>query len=218
MRIGTWNLAGRWDSRHDKLIRDQHCDAWLLTEVSERVQVDGFHQHCCASLVAPRRRWAGILSMKPLIALADPHPASAMARCGEWVLCSSVLPWRSCGGAAPWVGKNHAARTAHAVESIVSALPSEGLIWGGDWNHALSGRENSGSIGGRKSVLAAIERLRLKVPTQLLPHRIPDWLTIDHVAVGQTVGIIEARRIDASLDGNRLSDHDAYVIETAEPF
>jgi len=215
MRIGTWNLAGRWDSRHERLINDQQCDVWLLTEVSERLKIDGFHQHSCTSLVSPKRRWAAILSVKPLLALADPHPASALARSGEWLLCSSVLPWRSCGGAAPWVGDNHAGRTGNAVDDITGDLPSEGLIWGGDWNHALSGREHAGSQAGRKGLLDALERLRLKVPTELLPHRIPGWLTIDHVAVGQMVNVIEARRIDASLDGTRLSDHDAYVVETA---
>jgi hypothetical protein len=33
MRIGTWNLAGRWDARHERLMRDQACDVWLVTEV-----------------------------------------------------------------------------------------------------------------------------------------------------------------------------------------
>lgn len=128
MRIGTWNLAGRWDSRHEKLINDQQCDVWLLTEVSERLKVHGFHQHSSASLVSPKRRWATILSAKPLEYLPDPHPASALAQCGQWMLCSSVLPWKSCSESDTWVGKSHAARTGMAVEDVTKDLPTERLI------------------------------------------------------------------------------------------
>lgn len=32
MRIGTWNLAGRWDARHLALIEAMDCDVLLLTE------------------------------------------------------------------------------------------------------------------------------------------------------------------------------------------
>jgi hypothetical protein len=39
---------------------------------------------------------------------------------------------------------------------IVGALPRSGVVWGGDWNHALSGREFTGTAGGRVHVLAAI--------------------------------------------------------------
>lgn len=39
MRIGTWNLAGRWDARHRTLLETMDCDALLLTEVSERLKL-----------------------------------------------------------------------------------------------------------------------------------------------------------------------------------
>ncbi|WP_267128537.1 MULTISPECIES: hypothetical protein [unclassified Nocardioides] len=39
MRIGTWNLAGRWDARHLALLEAMDCDVLLLTEVSERVRL-----------------------------------------------------------------------------------------------------------------------------------------------------------------------------------
>lgn len=42
MRIGTWNLAGRWDSRHLGLLTAADCDLLLLTEVSERVELLGY--------------------------------------------------------------------------------------------------------------------------------------------------------------------------------
>ena len=39
VRIGTWNLAGRWSDEHRTLILTADCDVWLLTEVSERIAV-----------------------------------------------------------------------------------------------------------------------------------------------------------------------------------
>lgn len=33
MRIGTWNLAGRWSLAHQSFLEDAECDVWLLTEV-----------------------------------------------------------------------------------------------------------------------------------------------------------------------------------------
>jgi len=41
LRIGTWNLAGRWKDAHKSLLLRQDCDAWLLTEVGESLELDG---------------------------------------------------------------------------------------------------------------------------------------------------------------------------------
>ena len=85
------------------------------------------------------------------------------------------------------------------------------LVWGGDWNHALSGREYAGSLGGRKVVLDAVDQLDLSVPTADLPHPIDGLLSIDHVAVPRGTATT-ASRLPAERDGTRLSDHDAYVV------
>lgn len=95
-------------------------------------------------------------SLEPL---PDPHPTSALARVGSTKYCSSILPWRSCGDREPWVGPRHVEKTAHAVGVLLKSLPVKDLVWGGDWNHALEGREYAGSIGGRTLILAAVETL-----------------------------------------------------------
>ena len=215
MRIGTWNLAGRWDVRHEQLILGQVCDVWLLTEVSERLSLKDYNQRNTEACMAPRRRWSAILSRKPIEVLPDPHPASALGRIQNLLFCSSILPWRSCGKTFPWIADKHAEKTRATLENLLEALPQSGLVWGGDWNHALSGSEYSGSKGGRAHLLNALESLQLKVPTAGLLHRLPGCLSIDHIAVGQSILVKSAERIDASKDGQRLSDHDAYVIETA---
>lgn len=61
LRIGTWNLAGRWGDKHLDLLLSLDCDVLLVTEVSERVDVPGHALHVGKAEVAPQRRWAGVM-------------------------------------------------------------------------------------------------------------------------------------------------------------
>ena len=85
------------------------------------------------------------------------------------------------------------------------------LVWGGDWNHALTGKEHAGSAGGRAAITGALDELGLVVPTAELPHRIDGLLSIDHIAVSQEFAG-EPTRVVAAKGAKRLSDHDAYVV------
>jgi hypothetical protein len=216
VRIGTWNLAGRWTGDHHRdFLLGLDCDVVLLTEVSERLSVPTHHLHLGTAVMAQKRRWAGILSRTPLEPLPDPHPASAMARIGSWTYCSSILPWRAAKDGI-WVGDKHAERTGNAVDVLLGALPRTDLVWGGDWNHSMSGPELSGSKAGRTSILEALELLALDVPTAGLGHHIVDYLTIDHIALPNGTPVTSAERHVAEADGRRLSDHDAYVVTCDE--
>ena len=213
MRIGTWNLAGRWTDDHRALMLDADCHVWLLTEVSERTTLPGYALHMSQALMARRRRWAGLASRVPMASCPDPHPASAMAQIGATTYVSSVLPWKSCGTRAPWIGARHADKTSNAVDDLLLHLrPAGHLVWGGDWNHALSGKEYAGSLGGRLSITNALDELGMTASTAGLPHPIEGLLSIDHVAVPKGTQAT-ASRIVAEHDGRRLSDHDAYVVE-----
>lgn len=209
MRIGTWNLAGRWDERHGALLASMECDVLLLTEVSDRIHLPGLSFHRTAAEMAPRRRWAGVWSRSPLTPLPDPHGATAMVEIDGLRICSSVLPWRSCGGQAPWAGATTEERTGNAVAAIVAAEPD---VWGGDFNHALDGREYAGSMGGRRHITEAMAHLDLVAPTQSAPHQIDGLLSIDHIAVPPSWRTTVEHFTALTPDG-RLSDHDAYVIE-----
>ena len=217
MRIATWNLAGRWSDAHAQLLDELDADVLLLTEVSDRVSLPAYDAHLSVAEMVRGRRWAGVLTRagQGLVGLPDPHDASALARVGPTTFCSSILPWRSCGGTAPWIGENHADRTAAAVQALLTTLSSEGLVWGGDFNHALSGPEHAGSKGGRAALLEAVAVLDLQVPTADLPHQIDGLLTIDHIAVPSSAVVRSATRVTAVVDGRPLSDHDAYVVELA---
>jgi hypothetical protein len=213
VKIGTWNLAGHWSDRHEHLLREQHGDVWLLTEISERVEFNGWSFRCTSARMAPRRHWAAVGSQQPVAEQPDPHPASAAAVIDGVYFCSSVLPWRSCGGGV-WVGERHWEKTAAAVRQLNSVWPADlPLVWGGDLNHSLEGRERAGSVRGRECVQVNLRDRALQVPTATLPHRLPECLTIDHVAVPESWTAIGMR-----VDASGLSDHDLYVVDvTARP-
>ena len=217
MRIGTWNLEGHWDVRRQHLMDEQDCDVWLLTEVSKKLSLPRYNQHPTKACMDPSKWWATILCRESLalIGLPDPHHASALVTIGGMQFCSSILPWRSCGGLPTWEGDRHAAKTQSAVTKLLEAiaLQNAGIVWGGDWNHALSGREYAGSKDGRKHILNAICQLKLQVPTVALAHRLPGLLTIDHIAVPKSATVNSSERIIASKDERWLSDHDMYVVD-----
>jgi hypothetical protein len=210
VRIGTWNLEGRWDQRHLDQVMAMRCDILLLTEVSESVELSEVKIHTTTTWMAPSRRWAVVASSQPLRPLSDPHRASAMAEIDGLRVCSSILPWRTCGVEAPWVGSTTGAKTESAVACIEAAAPR---VWGGDWNNAMSGREWSGSQEGRRSILEAVGQLGLQVATEKAPHQISGLLSIDHIAIPALWTVLGFEHYSAFSNGARISDHDAYVIE-----
>jgi hypothetical protein len=113
-------------------------------------------------------------------------------------------------GTLPWVGNDQGSRTAGAVSGIQTAGP---VVWGGDWNHELTGRLHTGSVEGRARILRALDELGLAAPTGIAPHHIAPSLSIDHVAVPAFWTVKAVDRVNAIVDGVALSDHDAYVID-----
>lgn len=220
MRIGTWNLAGRWSARHKAALAAVDCDVWLLTEVASHTDLEGYQRHLSTRPMAEHRHWAGLLAREGLAFhpwAEDPHPASAAATIGGLTFCSSVLPWRACGIDEPWQGRTTAAKTEAATKAIQAALIPGSTVWGGDWNHALEGRETAGSLGGRQHINLALDALQLRAVTVELAHRIDGLRTIDHIAVPERAGLRAVRRIDMAADSKPLSDHDAYIVEAVLP-
>jgi hypothetical protein len=213
MRIGTWNMEGRWDERHARLIAEQDCDVWLLTEVNDRMVLDEYEERRTNAFMSSRRRWAGVFSRIGLEEMPDPHPATAAAVVDGVTFWSSILPWRGSGELPPWEGDTHAERTARTLDALLDQPPSADLVWGGDSNHAMTGPEHAGSKGGRAAIADALSRLELTVHTCDLPHRIPELLSIDHIALPIGSAIPAVSRAVAMAEGARLSDHDLYVAD-----
>lgn len=213
VRIGTWNLAGRWTGGHEELLLRQDVDVWLLTEVSERVVLDGYAAHATRSLMTARRHWAAILTRGELKPLDDPHPASVAATVDGVMHVSSVLPWKAAGAPEVWGGTDHASKMAATISALETVMSCRDVVWGGDWNQSLQGREYAGSNAGRTRLLDTLDRLGLVVPTSVLAHRIKEISSIDHIAVRPERPVHSVARCDAS----GLSDHDAYVVELGQP-
>jgi len=210
MRIGTWNLAGRWSETRADFLVSLRCDVLLLTEVHHETSVPGMHGRTTYGLMAPDRFWAGVFSVSPMIGYPDPHGAAALATVDGITCVSSVLPWRSCGRGLPWLGERHGDKTGHAVAPI--ARLRQPVVWGGDWNHALEGTDHVGSREGRDHIFGVLDDLGLQVPTaELGAHR--GERSIDHIAVPKEWVVLAAEQVAAAEDGKRLSDHDAYVVE-----
>lgn len=212
IRVGTWNLAGRWTPAHLDFLVSLDCDVLLLTEVDTRTR---FPEHELRVSAAPMRTgcsWAGVATRAPAHPRPDPHPASALVECGRLLWCSSVLPWAGCGGAFPWRGPDHGTRTRATLDDLLAALPREGLVWGGDWNHSLSGPEHAGGKTGRAHLLSTIDALGLEPATRHLAHPAEGLLSIDHVALPRGTQVLSSEAVSAVDAGRRLSDHDAYVV------
>jgi hypothetical protein len=217
VRIGTWNLAGRYSSRHQSLLEEAACDVWLLTEVPAALDLSG---HLVRSEEMRREKsWAAIWSAEALVAAPAVHPAAALARRSDLLLCCCVLPWR--GGRAHWPdeGPDTAAITraalSHLRPALLSGVPA--LVWGGDWNHAMSGREYVGSGAGRAAILDLVAEARLQVVTGAAAHAQSGLLSIDHIAVPAGWRVSSCQRLAAEAGNGRLSDHDAYLVDCGAP-
>lgn len=210
MRIGTWNLAGRYGDRHRQQLEQMACDVLLLTEVSEKLDLTGWHVAATDHRMTPNRHWSAIVATEPILQVSEPHPASIAGTVSGIRYCSSILPWRGCSPREFWVGANLVEKMTRTAGPIEAWAPQ---VWGGDWNQSFIGRETAGTLAGRRRLTAALERLGLQLPTALLPHRLEGIGTIDHIAVPATWAVLTTEHIVTTHDGARLSDHDAYVVE-----
>jgi hypothetical protein len=208
LRIGTWNLEGRSGPLQRDFLASLGCDVLLLTEVPEDLDLGPRTVHLSVEFIRKGVRYAAVAA-RTLVPHPSPHPASALAEYRGWRVCSSVLPWRTSGGEAPWSGNSQAQRTEAVCQEIAG---SQIDVWGGDWNHAMEGRDWAGSRGGRAAISNALARLGLQVVTGGLPAAGDTQGSIDHIAVSARAVVESVERVKARDDRGRLSDHDAYVV------
>ncbi len=210
MRIGTWNMAGRWSPRHLEVLTRVNCDLWLLTEVHLETSVPGMQMHRTIEPMGDRKTWAAILSNSGVAPTQpDPHWATVAVHVGDLQVVSSVLPWRSRG--PEWGGSTLAEDMRKTLAAILEHVDPT-TIWGGDWNQALEGSEHVGTLDGRNQILELLDASGLSVATRSLGSAVPGHRSIDHIAVPVGWDVKAAYRVPTEAQGQRLSDHDAYVI------
>ena len=114
VRIGTWNLEGKWSPEHLALLDREDCDVWLLTEAHIDASIPGMEIHRTAELMGPRKDVGG--DLQHLRRRSTARPASR-DRLGahRWTpvhefcvamayLCHAArrsVPTRSLGSASP---------------------------------------------------------------------------------------------------------------------
>lgn len=225
LRVGTWNIdrsEPRWRQPQQAAHVGNQADVWLLTEVPSSWQ----HGLSTPSFSAVRPRetdqhWAAITSIWHKESIVVAHPTLAMARIdhpqGAFLAASSVFPWR--GAAEFWPngdGDTFAERCANTLDDhaseICEARCGLPVVWGGDFNQALSGRDYVGSDAGRAALSKAFKHLGLRAVTVEAGGQIPPHLSIDHVAIpkGWEAGDVDVQR--PQPDGRCLSDHPSYVV------
>jgi endonuclease/exonuclease/phosphatase family metal-dependent hydrolase len=225
LRLGTWNLnrdKPQWRQPFQADHISDEADVWLLTEVpaawqhfTARLSLSGSRPH------ETDQYWSAIISKWPLESIKAKHPSLAMARIkhpkGAFLAASSVFPWR--GAAKHWPSKDgdsfadRCARTlrTHRAE-ICSARGVLPVVWGGDFNQALSGRDYVGRDAGRDSLSKAFAHLGLRAVTvdaegQDLPQR-----PMDHIAIPEEWNSWTPKVRRPQTDNRLLSDHPSYVV------
>ena len=242
MIIGTWNLEVK-PSRHSshgiavaQEIQLHAVDVWFFTEIHADWEVDGHSIFFspAGEVATNTRRSAAISSSWQMEPILGPNTLVeewiCMARLNnpnnnETILAvSTVLPWR---GITPYWRQALTKQTTfadafrHVLQYIVQRInterrPGENVIWGGDFNQALSGRDYVGTNQGRRDFQKALQNLELWAPTADMPALIPAHPAIDHIAIPSAWSIKDEPLIlRPTRNQKNLSDHALYVIDAA---
>ena len=242
MIIGTWNLEvylSRQSARGMAMAHelDRHpVDVWFLTELHSDWKLA--NQDICfapsRNEALETRRFAGISTswgMAPLIGPDDPAEGwICLARLTDPVTnqtclaASTVLPWR---GITPhWrqiLGREVTFPEAfrHVLNYVVQRIddarrPGEDVIWGGDFNQALTGRNYVGTLQGRSDLSTALDRLGLQAATANLPALGLTQPAIDHIAIPSTWSVRGNPNVHRPTRNEKpLSDHALYLVDAS---
>ena len=214
MRIGTWNLEGKWSPDHEAVLLHLNCDVLLLTEPPVVMEFGEYRSHTTSRLMGPSKYWAAILTTRSMKPVDDPHPASAAAYVDDSLVCSSVLPWSLANEHWPWGSAEHQAPMEETLDQLTSVLSDKVSVWGGDWNQPLTGNLSGFRRSAQSAILAAVDCMRLQVPTADLPSSSASQRSIDHIALPQSWVVRANGHIPVVRD---LSDHYAYWVEVEPP-
>jgi hypothetical protein len=190
------------------------CEVLLLTEVPQDLRLEGYRLCFANGKMACGQAFAAVAARgdhNPVKGV-HPHLASVAAEFDETTFMASVVPWRSAQAADGFAGDSQGERTRVAFDALAGSWPGEHVIWGGDWNHELSGRISAGSKTGREAILGLLRQHQMQVPTTVLGSERGSG-SVNHIAVPGDRKVTRVERHEAMSGGKRLSDHDAYVVQ-----
>lgn len=215
MRIATWNLNRSLPDGGQELLLGLDADVLLLTEAPPGLELPHYRRTPPGPLMSLGQEWNTILSRRPIRQVDYPHPTTTAAVIDGVTYVSSVLPWSSSvRDGYPGPGDGQIAQTLETLDVLNSYLHGqERLVWGGDWNHSLEEPWDGTPVASRTRLDQLLTDLGLHTPTRHEdrgPYKIK---SIDHVAVRDPAAT--SRHVVAAVGTQRLSDHDAYVVDSA---
>jgi hypothetical protein len=231
MRIATWNLqrGGSTAVRQaqDTVLRQLGAEVLVLTEPGV-TYVDG--PGIVASPVREgHESWVAIVgpSVEP-VALDVPFERMAVAAAAvvssvRLLVYGSVLPWGFMGRDVPeFVGAGETSREAFLrvlreqtadIKELRRRYPSHLVIWAGDFNQTVSGRNYGGSVVKREALQHALDELGLVAWNAAAAGADEDMHAIDLICGPRETSLSRQGRIDPVLDGVVMSDHAGYWVE-----
>ena len=215
--VATWNVEGDARPGAVEVLRGLHAHVLLLTEVPPGFDLPGYRT---TELRRPTMRptkpdgqhyaAVSVVDDLELEQLEPPSITSAAARVGGTVFVSTVLPWPN-APAPPYHGASQAEQTSSALDELEPWLDGHpDLVWGGDWNHPLSGSLSGFTRRGHKRIADAVARLGLTV------HTIDEWAQETRYGRHRSVDHLASKHPPAPVrvvDGRPYSTHDAYAVE-----
>jgi hypothetical protein len=232
LRIGTWNVEHASAARNPRrlqLIHAADADIWVLTETQDGLDL-GSSYNALHSEPRPKKpspaRWASIWARHPLIervAVRDPIRTTAAlydTPLGKLLVYATVMPWptdRGPSNTAPdWVEQR---RVVHEQADDWKELRERhhgvSVCVAGDFNMRLTGRPVRDE--GKKLLHAGLSAAGLACVTRSedIPPGKLNTPHIDHICVplewAERASVVEAW--PGTIDGVRLSDHSAIVVE-----
>ncbi len=226
-RVGTWNVELPPRSRSDRqrqCIEAGDADIWVLTETRDTLDLSEAFQPVSTTERPGGERWVTVWSRLPLVEtvlLRDPMRTAAAVfegPAGPIVVVGTVLPWHAdrgpTGTARNWT-EHHRVIPEQAAEwaELAARYPKATLCVAGDFNSDLAETHIYGTALGRSLLEVGLASAKLLCATRTV-----GGLThppIDHVAVSGTVRARVVASWEGTVDGERLSDHSAVVVEAS---
>ena len=215
--VATWNVEGDARPGAVEVLRGLHAHVLLLTEVPPGFDLPGYRT---TELRRPTMRptkpdgqhyaAVSVVDDLELEQLEPPSITSAAARVGGTVFVSTVLPWPH-APAPRYHGASQAEQTSSALDELEPWLHGHpDLVWGGDWNHPISGSLSGFTRRGHKRIAVAVVRLGLTVRTR------DEWAQETRYGRHRSVDHLASKHPPAPVrvvDGRPYSTHDAYAVE-----
>jgi len=242
MILGTWNLETYPSPSSPKgmamqtVLNGHAADVWFLTELHADFHLHAYHVAFSAPRIdaPPSFRKAAIASRFPLQRIPGlDHPAEGRLCLARLILPDTNETMLAVSTAVPWRGATPQWRAilgqevsyADVYEAVLmymvarvreERLPGEDVIWGGDFNQGLVGRDYVGTLRGREALTRAFDSFGLSVPTRNQAALIRNHPAIDHIAIPATwPGNTETAAVYRPMrKGRHLSDHALYLVDT----